>query len=64
MTKDEWIERAMLAYVAAGVEPEHAQTSADATYGVWVDDGGPSDVTPEQAVEDDLACWDADGECT
>jgi hypothetical protein len=64
MTKDDWIERALLAYVAAGVEPEHALTSADATCGVWIDDGCPGDVTPEQAVEDDLAYWDADGECT
>lgn len=58
--KDEWIEIATAAYIAAGVEPSHAQECADATYGAWVDGGSDPTETPEECVEADLECWSND----
>lgn len=60
ISKDEWIERATTAYIAAGVEPTHAQSCADAAYGAWVDSGSDPTETPEDCVEADLNYWSDD----
>ena len=60
LSKDDWIERATAAYIAAGLEPIDAQAGADATYGAWVDSGSDPTETPEECVEADLDCWSDD----
>lgn len=58
LTREQWLERAAAHYVKrAAVAPEIAQQMAEACYMERV----PGD-PPEDVVDEDLACWEHDGD--
>jgi len=64
MTKEEWKLRCAAQYMKrAGLTQEQANEVAEATF---ESQGGEfstlSDYDPEQCADDDMDCWDDDGE--
>lgn len=53
--KEEWIARCKTQYAKrAGLTEDEAQA--------FDEDGTDADVTPEEAADNDMDCWDDDGE--
>lgn len=60
LTKEEWIKRASetLERVSPGWEPEALAGYADSLYDTYVTDCPDCENSPEEAVAEDLSCWD------
>ncbi|MDB5814012.1 MAG: hypothetical protein JWN23_1129 [Rhodocyclales bacterium] len=58
--KEEWIARCKAQYAKrAGLTENEAQACAEVSFD---EDGDDDDVTPEEAADNDMDCWDDDGE--